>query len=133
MQVCYSEGMHSTQTHILVRWTDVLCISVLQTHCSHDGGTILDMYRSHVRLLAGRSRQLKNLILSSIRKRPPNAVHLGDLLHMEVADTLRVAAMVQEFRRHGHLVARLDPLRRPARGPWLAEVPTHGSDQRWVC
>ena len=51
----------------------------------------------------------------------------------EVADTLRVAAMVQEFRRHGHLVAQLDPLRRPARGPWLAEVPTHGSDQRCCC
>jgi len=63
---------------------------------------------------------------------PPDAVDAGDLLHLEVADTLRVAAMVQEFRRHGHLVARLDPLRRPARGPWLAEVPTHNSDQRWV-
>ena len=50
--------------------------------------------------------------------------------HVEVADTLRVAAMVQEFRRHGHLVARLDPLRRPARGPWLAEVPAYDSDQR---
>ena len=62
----------------------------------------------------------------------PDAVHAGEPVHAEVADTLRVAAMVQEFRRNGHLVARLDPLRRPARGPWLAEVPTHGSDQRWV-
>ena len=48
----------------------------------------------------------------------------------EIEDTLRVAAMVQDFRRDGHLTATLDPLRRAAHGPWLAEVPAHVSNFR---
>jgi 2-oxoglutarate dehydrogenase E1 component len=39
----------------------------------------------------------------------------------EVADTLKVAAIVRRFRERGHLVANLDPLGRPGPrgGPWL--------------
>lgn len=40
----------------------------------------------------------------------------------EVADTLKVAALVQQFRSRGHLVAQLDPLRRVQFGPWCGDV-----------
>ena len=40
----------------------------------------------------------------------------------ELADTLKVAALVQRFRQRGHLVAQLDPLRRVTYGPWLGDI-----------
>ncbi|KAK9823055.1 hypothetical protein WJX81_005034 [Elliptochloris bilobata] len=42
--------------------------------------------------------------------------------HAEVADALRMVAMVGVFRSRGHLAAKLDPLGRAPRGPFLAEA-----------
>ncbi|CAG9461158.1 unnamed protein product [Pedinophyceae sp. YPF-701] len=50
----------------------------------------------------------------------PDAAH--PLPDDDVADTLRVARLVESLRNRGHLVAQLDPLRRVQRGPWLEEL-----------
>ena len=42
----------------------------------------------------------------------------------EIEDTLRVAAMVQDSRRVGHVSdSNPGPTLKAAHGPWLAEVP----------
>lgn len=41
----------------------------------------------------------------------------------DIRDTVKVAALVGDFRVRGHLCADLDPLRRTKSGPWLSEVP----------
>lgn len=43
-------------------------------------------------------------------------------MQVEVADALKMAAMVGVFRGRGHLAAQLDPLGRAPRGPWFAEA-----------
>jgi 2-oxoglutarate dehydrogenase complex dehydrogenase (E1) component-like enzyme len=43
----------------------------------------------------------------------------------EVSDILRVVALVDMFRREGHLVARLDPLSRVRYGPWMSDTLSH--------
>ena len=43
-------------------------------------------------------------------------------MQVEVADALKMAAMVGVFRGRGHLAAQLDPLGRAPRGPWLSEA-----------
>lgn len=49
---------------------------------------------------------------------------------VEVEDAVKVTALVGAFRTRGHLCARLDPLGRVKRGPWLSEV--SGSPNRWT-
>ncbi len=51
--------------------------------------------------------------LSTSSARPPQQASHSDVLSL--------AALVNAFRSRGHLYARLDPLRRVPRGPWLAE------------
>ncbi len=69
--------------------------------------------------------------LAEVRQRPPaNAENeLGGRVEDEVADVLRVAGLVERFRREGHLLARLDPLGRVAHGPWMSDSPGSSSPQ----
>jgi hypothetical protein len=46
-------------------------------------------------------------------------------------DTFKVAELVRLFRSRGHLVARLDPLNRGQRGPWMKELGA-ASGTRWA-
>ena len=40
----------------------------------------------------------------------------------DLANALKVAGAIHRFRDRGHLVARLDPLRRCAGGPWVGPI-----------
>ncbi|KAK9810028.1 hypothetical protein WJX72_003602 [[Myrmecia] bisecta] len=64
--------------------------------------------------------------ISTVTAQPQPAPAVG--CATEVADTLKVAALVQTFRSRGHLAAQLDPLGRVRYGPWLSET---GSATRW--
>ena len=40
----------------------------------------------------------------------------------QVADTIRIVNLIHKFRCKGHLTAQLDPLKRVAYGPWMADI-----------
>lgn len=42
--------------------------------------------------------------------------------HLEMSDTLTLAACIRRFRSRGHLVSQLDPLHRTPGGPWLGPI-----------
>ena len=43
-------------------------------------------------------------------------------LEHRMADTIKIVALIQKFRCKGHLTAQLDPLKRVAYGPWMADI-----------
>ena len=40
----------------------------------------------------------------------------------QLADTIKIVSLIQRFRSKGHLTAQLDPLKRVAYGPWMADI-----------
>jgi hypothetical protein len=42
--------------------------------------------------------------------------------HLEISDTLKLAACIRRFKSRGHLVSQLDPLGRTPGGPWLGPI-----------
>lgn len=45
-----------------------------------------------------------------------------DASHIDMSDTLTLAACIRRFRCRGHLVSQLDPLKRTPGGPWLGPI-----------
>jgi hypothetical protein len=45
-----------------------------------------------------------------------------DASHIDMSDTLTLAACIRRFRSRGHLVSQLDPLKRTPGGPWLGPI-----------
>lgn len=52
--------------------------------------------------------------------------HCSAALPSCVHQTMQVAQLVHAFRARGHLMAQLDPLQRPADGPWQSEAVAGG-------
>lgn len=61
-------------------------------------------------------------VLQNCAEAVPTASSLGQPAEVELADSLKIVALVQQFRSRGHLVAQLDPLRRVAYGPWFGDI-----------
>ena len=46
----------------------------------------------------------------------------GQDVEAQLADTIKIVSLIQKFRNKGHLAAQLDPLKRVAYGPWMADI-----------